>query len=173
MGLSQPFQIFQLRPHCLKLGFASLLLCCSWYVPAADWCAQPELNVNGLSKHFDDNNSPPSDRRNEVNTGLGLTCALKGVGNWRDEVEAGFYKNSHFTNSFYAAYGIYYPLNSVLLAGLRNIIVTGYPTDTDRTGVVAGPLPTVKLEVSHALTLNLSVVPKRNAIVLVNLGYRF
>ncbi len=173
MGFSQPFQFFQRRQRCQKLGLGCLLLCCAGYAAAADWCAQPELNVNGLSKHFDDSNGAPIDRRNEVNTGLGLTCALKGVGNWRDEIEGGFYKNSHFTTSFYAAYGIYYPLNSVLSAGLRNIIVTGYPTDSDRTGVVAGPLPTLKLEAGHAVTLNLSIVPKRNAIVMVNLGYRF
>jgi len=150
-----------------------LLLGLSWHAQAADWCAQPVLNVNGLSKHFDDANSPPSDRRNEVNTGLGLTCALKGVGNWRDEIEGGFYKNSHFTSSFYAAYGIYYPLNSVLLAGLRNIVATGYPTDGDRTGLIAGPLPTVKFEIDPAISLNMSIVPKRNAIVFVNLGYKF
>jgi hypothetical protein len=162
-----------LNQHWKNPSFCCLLLCCSWFAQAADWCAKPELNVNGLSKHFDDTNSPPGDRRNEVNTGLGLTCALKGVGNWRDEIEGGFYKNSHFTNSFYAAYGIYYPLNSVLFAGLRNIIATGYPTDTYKTGLVAGPLPTVKLELSSAMSLNVSFVPKRNAIVLVNLGYRF
>lgn len=140
---------------------------------AADWCAQPELNVNGLSKHFDDASSPQSDRRNEINTGLGLTCALKGMGRWRDEIEGGFYKNSHFTTSFYAAYGIYYPLSSVMSAGLRNIIATGYPTDTYKTGLVAGPLPTVKLELDSAISLNLSFIPKRNAIVFANLGYRF
>ncbi len=140
---------------------------------ATEGCGQLELNVNGLSKHFDDGNSPPGDRRNEINTGLGLTCPLKGVGNWHDEIEGGFYKNSHFTHSFYAAYGIYYPLNSVLLAGLRNIIATGYPTDNYRTGLVAGPLPTLKLELGSAISLNLSFIPKRNAIVLANLGYRF
>jgi hypothetical protein len=129
--------------------------------------------VNGLSKHFDDASSPPVERRNEMNTGLGLTCALKGAGNWRDEIEGGFYKNSHFTTSLYTAYGIYYPLNSALLAGLRNIIATGYPSDNYRTSVIAGPLPTLKLELSHAVTLNMSVVPKRNAIVFANLGYRF
>ena len=159
--------------HWKKLCLGCLIVCCSWFAQAADWCAQPELNVNGLSKHFDDTNGPPSDRRNEINTGLGLTCALKGMGNWRDEIEGGFYKNSHFSNSFYAAYGIYYPLNSALFVGLRNIIVTGYPTDTDRTGIVAGPLPTLKLELNAAITVNVSFIPKRNAIVFANLGYRF
>ena len=151
---------------CLLLG----LFC---HAQAADWCAQPELNVNGLSKHFDDANGPPADTKNEINTGLGLTCPLKGVGHWRDEIEGGFYKNSHFTNSFYAAYGIYYPLNSMLFAGLRNMVATGYPTDSYRTGLVAGPLPTVKLELGSTISLNLSFIPKRNAIVFANLGYRF
>jgi hypothetical protein len=36
----------------------------SWYAQAADWCTQPELNLNGLSKHFDEANRPPSDERN-------------------------------------------------------------------------------------------------------------
>jgi len=156
-----------------KRVLSGLLLGLSWHAQAADWCAQPELNVNGLSKHFDDASSPQSDRRNEINTGLGLTCALKGIGSWRDEIEGGFYKNSHFTTSFYAAYGIYYPLSSVVSAGLRNFIATGYPTDTYKTGLVAGPLPTVKLELNSAISLNLSFIPKRNAIVFANLGYRF
>ncbi len=159
--------------HWQKLGLSGLLVCCSWAALAADWCAQPELNVNGLSKHFDSTDRPPGDERNEVNTGLGLTCALKGVGNWRDEIEGGFYKNSHFTTSFYAAYGIYYPLNTALFAGLRNIIATGYPTDSYRTGIVAGPLPTLKLELNSAITVNVSFIPKRNAIVFANLGYRY
>ncbi len=150
-----------------------LLLGISWFAQATDWCAQPAFNVNGLSKHFEDSNGPPADRKNEINTGLGLTCPLKGVGHWRDEIEGGFYKNSHFTNSFYAAYGIYYPLNSVLLAGLRNMLATGYPTDNYRTGLVAGPLPTIKLELGSTISLNLSFIPKRNAIVFANLGYRF
>jgi len=126
-----------------------------------------------MSKHFDYSNGPPADRRNEINTGLGLTCQLKGIGNWRDEIEGGFYKNSHFTNSFYAAYGLCYPINKVLLAGLRNMVATGYPSDSYQTGLVAGPLPTVKLELGSAISLNLSFIPKRNAIVLANLGYRF
>jgi hypothetical protein len=159
--------------HWKKISLSCLLLCGSCSAQALDWCAQPELNVNGLSKHFDSNERLPVDERNEVNTGLGLTCALKGVGNWRDEIEAGFYKNSHDMTSFYAAYGIYYPLNAVIFAGLRNIIATGYKTERYRTGVVAGPLPTIKFEVSSALSLNLSVLPKRNAIVLANLGYKF
>ena len=165
--------LFQLLQQCKKLGLVCLIACCSWAAQAADWCTQPELNLNGLSKHFDDANRPPGDERNEVNTGLGLTCQLKGLGSWRDEVEGGFYKNSHFKTSFYIAYGIYYPINSALFVGLRNMLATGYATDNSRTGLVAGPLPTVKLEMSHAITLNMSIVPKRNAIVLVNLGYRF
>jgi hypothetical protein len=157
------------KPPCL----ACLLLGLSWNAQAADWCEQPELNVNGLSKHFDEANGTPADRRNEINTGLGLTCPLKGIGKWRDEIEGGFYKNSHFTNSFYAAYGLYYPLGSVVFAGLRNMMATGYPTDNYRAGLVAGPLPTVKLELGSAISLNLSFIPKRNAIVLANFGYRF
>ncbi len=167
MGLPQLLQRWK------NLALSGLVLGLSWHAQAADWCAQPALNVNGLSKHFNDANNPQNDKKNEINTGLGLTCTLKGIGSWRDEIEAGFYKNSHFATSFYAAYGIYYPLSSVVSAGLRNIIATGYPTDTDKTGLVAGPLPTVKLELNSAISLNLSFIPKRNAIVFVNLGYRF
>ena len=167
--------LFQLLQHCKKLGVGCLIACCSWAAQAADWCTQPELNLNGLSKHFDDANRPPGDERNEVNTGLGLTCQLKGLGSWRDEVEGGFYKNSHFKTSFYISYGIYYPVNSALFVGLRNAIITGYPSGDSGSGsgVVAGPLPTLKLELSRSVTLNVSAMPKRNSFVLANLGFKF
>ena len=84
-----------------------------------------------------------------------------------------FYKNSHFTTSFYAAYGIYFPLNTTLFAGLRNIVATGYPSNSYRSGLIVGPLPTVKLELSTASSLNLSFIPKKNAIIFANLGYKF
>jgi hypothetical protein len=156
-----------------KPCLAGLLFCGSWYAHAADWCTQPELNLNGLSKHFDDANRSPADKRNEVNTGLGLTCRLKGIGGWRDELEGGFYKNSHFKNSFYVAYGLYYPVNSVVFVGLRNAIITGYPSGNSGSGIVAGPLPSMKIELSPVVTLNLSVTPKRNAVVFANLGFKF
>ncbi len=156
-----------------KLCLGGLLLCCSWYAQPADWCAQPELNLNGLSKHFDDANRAPADKRNEVNTGLGLTCQLQGVGGWRDELEGGFYKNSHFKNSFYVAYGIYYPVSSLVFVGLRNAIITGYPSGNSGSGIVAGPLPSMKIELGAVVSLNLSVIPKRNAVVLANLGFKF
>jgi len=167
--------LIQLLQHCKKLGVGSLIVCGSWAAQAADWCTQPELNLNGLSKHFDDANRPPGDERNEVNTGLGLTCQLKGLGGWRDEIEGGFYKNSHFKTSFYIAYGIYYPVNSALFVGLRNAIITGYPSNDSGSGsgIVAGPLPTLKLEVSRSVTLNVSAMPKRNSFILANLGIKF
>jgi len=158
-----------------KPCLACLMVCCSWYAQAVDWCTQPELNLNGLSKHFDDANRPPGDERNEVNTGLGLTCQLKGLGGWRDEMEGGFYKNSHFKTSFYIAYGIYYPINSALFVGLRNAIITGYPSNDSGSGsgIVAGPLPTLKFELNRSVTLNLSAMPKRNPYFLANLGIKF
>lgn len=167
-------QFFQLCKRWKKLVLGCFFVCCSWHAQA-DWCTQPELNLNGLSKHFDEASRPPSDERNEVNTGLGLTCQLKGLGGWRDEIEGGFYKNSHFKTSFYIAYGIYYPINSALFVGLRNAIITGYPSnDSDSgSGIVAGPLPTLKLELSRSVTLNVSAMPKRNAFILANLGFKF
>jgi hypothetical protein len=126
-----------------------------------------------LSKHCDDANQPPGNEHNEINTGLGLTCPLKGVGSWRDEVESGFYKNSNFKNSFYIVYGIYYPVNSALLVGLRNAIITGYPPADSGSGIAAGPLPNLKFKLGPCVTLNLSAMPKRNAFVLANLGFKF
>jgi hypothetical protein len=167
MGRCQRFQSWG------KSCLSCFIVCCSWYAEAADWCAQPEFNLNGLSKHFDDANRPTDDERNEVNTGLGLTCQLKGIGGWRDELEGGFYKNSHFKNSFYIAYGIYYPVNSVIFLGLRNAIITGYPSGNSGSGIVAGPLPSMKIGLNPVVTLNLSVTPKRNAVVFANLGFKF
>ena len=104
---------------------------------------------------------------------LGLTCQLSGVGEWSDEIEAGFYSNSHFIHSVYAAYGIYYPLGPVLQAGFRLGGVSGYKTASSPSGISIGPMPTLKIKVNETFTLNLSLVPKKNSFLFVNLGIRF
>jgi hypothetical protein len=141
--------------------------------PAADWCERPELNINGLSKHFYDTERSRREGWREVNPGLGLTCHLGGVGRWSDEVEAGFFKNSHSVQSVYAGYGIYYPLSRHWSAGFRASVATGYREESPRTGLAAGILPTAKLKLGEAVTLNMSIAPKRNSVLLVNLGLAF
>jgi hypothetical protein len=63
-----------LYQRCRELLFSCLLLGLFWHAQAAKGCVQAELNVNGLSNHFASNDRPPGDERNEVNSGLGLTC---------------------------------------------------------------------------------------------------
>ena len=140
---------------------------------AGDWCTKREINLNGVSKHFYENSRSRANGWNELNTGLGFTCGLGGVGVWSDEIEAGFYSNSHFIHSVYAAYGVYYPLGPVLQAGFRLGGANGYETSSSRSGISIGPVPTLKVKVNETFTLNLSVIPKKNTFLFINLGIRF
>ena len=166
-----PYQL-TMRSNCLMV-LAALLTGFSGASQAEDWCLQKEININGVSKHFYENSRSRANGWNELNAGLGFTCGLGGVGVWSDEIEAGFYSNSHFIHSVYAAYGIYYPLGTVLNAGFRIGGANGYETASSRSGISIGPVPTLKIKINEALTLNLSVIPKNNAFLFANLGVRF
>ena len=141
--------------------------------PAAGWCERPELNVNGLSRHFYETERSRREGWREFNPGLGLTCHLRGVGRWSDEVEAGFFKNSHSVQSVYLGYGIYHPLGAAVSVGLRASVATGYRDESPRTGLAAGILPTAKFQLSDRVMLNVSLAPKRNSVLLANLGLEF
>lgn len=157
----------------LLAGLGAWLLALPWQAQAFDGCRRIELNINGLSKHFYKTKRSERDGWNEVNYGLGLTCQLRGVGRWDDEVEAGYYSNSHFIQSNYIAYGLYYPLTDVISAGVRIGVVSGYKTVWEPSGISVGPVPTVKLKLSERYTLNLTLIPKDHAFLFVNLGIGF
>jgi hypothetical protein len=165
-------QLLPWRKRCL-LALAALLTSFSGASQSADWCLKKEVNINGISKHFYETKRSRASGWNELNSGLGLTCQLSGVGEWSDEIEAGFYSNSHFIHSVYAAYGIYYPLGHVLQVGFRLGGVSGYKTASSPSGISIGPMPTFKVKVNETFTLNLSLIPKKNSFLFVNLGIRF
>lgn len=155
-----------------RLFFVPLLFL-SFGVHAAGWCDEPEFNINGLSKHFYETQYSAKHGWNNLNIGVGLTCHLSGVGRWNDEAEAGVFRNSYRKTSFYAAYGIYYPVTPRLSVGLRNIIASGYRTRQRSSEFRAGPLPTLKVKLNDSVTLKLSVAPVSNAFICASLGVNF
>ena len=175
MRPSQP-QAKPLRsPAKLLLGASafSFLLFSNSGVLAEDFCRQPELNVNGLSKHFYESNYSRREGWNEVNSGLGVTCQLDDLGQWNREFEVGFLKNSHRKTSLYGAYGVYYTVNSVMSVGIRFMVASGYKSYVRTNGIIGGPLPTLKLHLGNAVTLNLSVAPKAKSFVFASVGLGF
>jgi hypothetical protein len=159
--------------NCCLLALTALLTSFSGASQAVDWCLKKEFNINGISKHFYETKRSRANGWNELNSGLGLTCQLSGVGDWSDEIEAGFFSNSHFIHSVYAAYGIYYPLGPVLQAGFRLGGASGYKTAASPSGISIGPMPTLKVKVDETFTVNLSLIPRKNTFLFINLGIRF
>jgi hypothetical protein len=148
----------------------------------AEICPQKELNIGGFSYHFDEStNYAKKYGYNETNYTLGLTCKLNGLGMFNDDFEIGVVKNSFNENSFYVAYGIYYPINNSFSIGLRNIVATGYEEAKHNIdGVLGGPLLSMKIKINETLTLNFSGIPsfqnnnkKFDGFIYANLGIKF
>jgi hypothetical protein len=145
----------------------------------AEECKKIDLNVGGFSHHWTSfSQYSKKNGYNEDNYGLGLTCHLNGIGNFNDEIEVGFLKNSFSETAKYVAYGIYYPVNPTIELGLRNIIASGYEkAQTNIGGMVAGPMLAAKVHINETLTLNFSGVPSisinnqhTDGFIYVNLG---
>jgi len=139
---------------------------------AFEWCSEPELNIFGLSAHFYETKYSAKHGWNELNIGVGLTCHLDGVGRWNDEAELGVFRNSYRRTSYYAGYGIYYPLTPVISAGVRAVVASGYPQGSS-SGLRLGIMPSVKVRLSESVTLNLSGRPVVKPFLCVHLGVKF
>jgi hypothetical protein len=155
-----------------RLLCSTCLLAMPFEASAFDWCRQPALNINGVSKHFYKTSYSNQHGWNQLNSGLGLTCKLDGLaGRFNDEVEAGFYRNSFRESSVYAAYGVYLPVNPGFSAGVRTVITTGFGHYTSK--FVAGPAPTVKFHLSQTVVINVSVAVRKKAFIFANAGIDF
>jgi hypothetical protein len=162
----------------LARGRTAGLLCLALiaFLPCAahafEWCREPELNIFGLSAHFYETKYSAKHGWNELNPGVGVACHLSGVGRWNDEVEAGVFRNSFRRTSFFAGYGLYYPLTLDVSAGVRAMIASGYP-HKNSSGLRAGLMPTVKVKLNESVTLNLSARPIYRPFFCVHVGIRF
>lgn len=162
-------------------------------VPLYAKCVTNEINLGGFSYHFTkESDYAKKNGYNQDNWSIGYTCNLEKISLFNDRysfnsgLEVGVVKNSFRENAYYVAYDLFLPIDETFSIGVRNIIATNYAktkinnSGINNSGIVFGPLPTLKVKMTDMVDVNFSILPSvksdnfiLDGFIFMNVGIKF